>query len=146
MNYINIFQNGQALSVSVGNSYSEYHLMHILLDNFCQGGEYTAKIANHQAELVREYKFTDRKYLCIKCLQIDYLSLDSTSSSGRYNERENIVQKKCIFVKGDNCSEKFRGDGDSYKQQNKLTPCKYFRCGSVNHTIAKCLKPPKYND
>ena len=34
MNYIKIFQNAQALSVSVGNSYSEYHLMQIFLDTF----------------------------------------------------------------------------------------------------------------
>ena len=37
MKYIKIFQNAQDLSVSVGNSYSEDHLMHILLDNFHQG-------------------------------------------------------------------------------------------------------------
>ena len=34
MNCIKIFQNVQALSVSVGNSYYEDQLMHILLDNF----------------------------------------------------------------------------------------------------------------
>ena len=37
MNYIKIFQNAQALSVSVGNTYSEDQLMHIFLDNFHQG-------------------------------------------------------------------------------------------------------------
>ena len=37
MNYIKIFQNTQALSVSLGNIYSEYKLMHILLDNLLQG-------------------------------------------------------------------------------------------------------------
>ena len=37
LNYINIFQNAQAISVSLGNSYSEDHLMHILLDKFHQG-------------------------------------------------------------------------------------------------------------
>ena len=49
MNYINIFQNSQALSVSVGNSYYEDQLMHISLDKFHQGGKYTAQIASHQA-------------------------------------------------------------------------------------------------
>ena len=38
MNYINILQNAQALSVSVGNSYSKDQLMHIFLENFHQGG------------------------------------------------------------------------------------------------------------
>ena len=50
MNYIKIFQNEQALSVSVGNNYSEDQLMHIFLDNFHQSGKYYSKIASHQAE------------------------------------------------------------------------------------------------
>ena len=37
INYINIFQNAHALSVSVGNSYSEDQLMHTFMDNFHQG-------------------------------------------------------------------------------------------------------------
>ena len=48
MNYINKFQNTQAFSVSVGNMYPEDKLIHILLDNFHQGGKCTAKIDNHQ--------------------------------------------------------------------------------------------------
>ena len=39
MNYIERFQNSQALSVSVGNNYSEDKLMHIFLDNFNHGGD-----------------------------------------------------------------------------------------------------------
>ena len=54
MNYIKIFQNAQALSVSVRNNYSEYQLMHISLDNFHQGGKYTSQIVSHQAELRRD--------------------------------------------------------------------------------------------
>ena len=54
MNYIKILQNTHALSVSVGNSYSEYQLMHIFLDNFHQVGRYSAQIASHQVELRRE--------------------------------------------------------------------------------------------
>ena len=34
MNYIKIFQNAHVLSISVGNSYSEYELMHTFMDNF----------------------------------------------------------------------------------------------------------------
>ena len=68
MNYIKIFQNTQTLSVSVGNSYSEYQLMHIFLDNFHQGRKYTAQIASHQAELRREGNFTDQSYFSIKYL------------------------------------------------------------------------------
>ena len=37
MKYIEIFQNAQALSVSVRNIYAEDQLMHIFLDNFRQG-------------------------------------------------------------------------------------------------------------
>ena len=51
INYIKRFQNAHALSVSVGKSYSEDQLMHTFLDNFHQGGKYSAQIASHQAEL-----------------------------------------------------------------------------------------------
>ena len=37
--YIKRFQNAQALSVSVGNSYSEDQIMHTFLDNFHQSGK-----------------------------------------------------------------------------------------------------------
>ena len=78
--YIKRFQNAQALSVSVGNRYYEDQLMHTFLDNFHQGGKYSAQIANHQAELRIEEKFTDQKSLNISSLQTDYLNLDSSSS------------------------------------------------------------------
>ena len=65
MNYIKIFRNSQALYVSVGKNYSEYQIMHILLDNFCQGGKYSAQIDIHQVELIREENPTDKKYLSI---------------------------------------------------------------------------------
>ena len=92
MNYIKRFQTAQALSVSVGNSYSEYQLMHIFLDNFYQCGKYTAQISRHQAELIREVKLTDQKYLSITSLQTYYLKLDSISGYGRNNDRANLVQ------------------------------------------------------
>ena len=73
--------------------------MNIFLDNFHQGGIYTAEIASHQAELRREVKFTDQKYFSITYLHNDYLNIDSSSGSGRNNERVNISQKNALFVK-----------------------------------------------
>ena len=66
--------------------------MHTFLDKFHQGGKYSAQIAGHQAELRREEKFTDQKYLFISSLQTDYLNLDSSSDFGRNSERANNVQ------------------------------------------------------
>ena len=54
INYIKRFQNAQALSVSVGNYYSEYQMIHTFLDKLHQGGIYSAQIASQQAELRRE--------------------------------------------------------------------------------------------
>ena len=48
INYIKRFQDLRALSVSVVNSYSEDQLMHTFLDNFHQGGKYSAQISSHQ--------------------------------------------------------------------------------------------------
>ena len=79
------------MSVSEEHSYSEYHSIDIFLDNFHQGGKYTADIASHQAQLRRDVNVTDQKYLSITSLQTDYLNLDSSSGSGRSNERENSV-------------------------------------------------------
>ena len=93
MNYIKIFQNAQALSVSVGNSYSEDQLMHTFLENFHQDGKYSSQIAGYQAELRREKTFTDNKYLSISSLHTDYLNLDRSSGFGRSSERSNTVKK-----------------------------------------------------
>ena len=41
--------------------------------------------------------------------------------------------------------KKYRGDGDSGKQRTERTPHKCFICGSEDHLIAKCPKPPKDN-
>ena len=79
--------------------------MHTFLDNFHQGGKYSAQIANHQAELRREEKFTDQKSLNISSLQTDYLNLDSIiSGSSRHNEIAHYVQAKCTFCGGYNHS------------------------------------------
>ena len=50
MNYIKGFQNAQTISVLVGNTYSEDQLMQKFLDNFHQGGKYSAQIASQQAQ------------------------------------------------------------------------------------------------
>ena len=84
--------------------------MHIFLDNFHQGEKYSAQIASHQAELRREVKFTDQKYLSISYLQNDYLNIDSRSGCGKNIERSDLVQTKCTF------------------------------CGGANHSTEKCLK------
>ena len=49
--------------------------MHIFLNNFHQGEKYSARIASHQAELRREIKITDEKYLSISYLYTYYLNL-----------------------------------------------------------------------
>ena len=110
MNYIKRFKNSQALSVSVGNNYSEDQLIHIFLDNFHQGGKYSDQIDIHQAELRREVKFTDQKYLSISSLQTDYLNLDNISGFGKNKERANTVQTNCTF------------------------------CGGANHSVEECFK------
>ena len=48
INYIKIFHNTKALSVSLGNTCSEYQLMHIFMDNFHQGRKDSAQIDSHQ--------------------------------------------------------------------------------------------------
>ena len=53
MNYIKIFQNIEALSVSVRNSYSEDQMMHTFWDNFSLDIKYSDQIASYQAELRR---------------------------------------------------------------------------------------------
>ena len=110
INYIKRFQHAHALSVSVGNSYSEDQLMHKFLDKFHQGGKYSAQVASHQAELSREEKITHQKSLNISSLQTDYLNLDSSSGFGSNSEREDAVQTKCTF------------------------------CGGTNHSAEKCFK------
>ena len=42
--------------------------MHIFQDKFHQGRQYSAQIVRHQAELGREERFTDQKYLSISFL------------------------------------------------------------------------------
>ena len=156
MNYIKIFQDAQALSVSVGNTYTEDQLMHIFMDNIRQGEKYSAQIDNHQVEFRREGNFTDAKYLFISSLHTDHINLDSSSGCGKNSARENIVQTKCTFCGGVNhFAEKFKrirkekekscADDDSDNRCTERTPRKCFRCRSEDNIIAKCPKTPKYN-
>ena len=87
MKYIKRFQNAQALSFSLVNTYSEDQLTHIFLDNFHQGGKYSARMASHQAELRRERNSTDQKYLSISSLQTGYLNFDSRSDCAKNGEK-----------------------------------------------------------
>ena len=133
--------------------------MHTFLDNFHQGGKYSAQIASHKAELRREEKFTDQNVLNISSLQTDYLNLDSSiSGSIRHKERAHSVQEKCTFCGGNNHSAEFffkriRKEKEkacavdvSYNRNLERLPRKCFRCGSEDHMIAKCPKQPKDNE
>ena len=113
INYFKIFKNAHALSVSVGNGYSEDQLMHIFMDNFQKSGKYPAQIAIHQAELRREEKLTDQKSLNISSLQTDYLNIDSNSGFDRDSEKAHTDQTECTFCGGVNhsaeqCFERIR--------------------------------------
>ena len=95
--YIKRFQNTKALEISVGNSYTEYQLMHTLLENLQQVGKYSAQIEIYQAQMRREEKFIDQKLLSISDLQIDYLNLDNLVGN---NDRENFAQSRCSHCGG----------------------------------------------
>ena len=133
--------------------------MHIFLDNFHQGGKYSAQIASHQAELKREENFTDQKSLNISSLQTDCINLGSSiSGSNRHNERAHSVQEKCTFCGGNNhsaekCFKRIRQEkekalavGISYNSNLERPPRKFYKCRSEDHIIAKFPKPPKDNE
>ena len=107
MNYIKRYQNSQALSISVGNSYSEDQLINIWLDKILQGGRYTTQLSSHQAELRREAKLSDQKALSITSLQTEYLNLASSSGYEGNNKTENLVQTIFTFCGGANHSVDF---------------------------------------
>ena len=93
INYIKIFSNAQDSSVSEENNYSENKLMPTFMDNFRQGGKYSA-----QAELRREEIFTDQKSLSVSSLQTDYLNLDCSSDCGRNSEKAKMFRQSALFV------------------------------------------------
>ena len=140
----------------MGNSYSEDQLMHTFLDNFEEGGKYSAQIASQQAELRREEKFTDQKLLNISSLQNDYLNLDSSSGFDKNSKRAHDVQTECTFCGGIHHSveqyfKRIRKDKAqtvdvSSNRQMERTPWKCFRYGSEDHMIAKCLKQVCFNE
>ena len=86
------------------------------------------------------------------------MNLNKVSGYGRNNDRANISQTKYTICGGTNHSAekcfktirkykgKARAAGDSDIQQAERTPRKYFKCGSVDHIIAKYPKPPKDNE
>ena len=90
------FQNVQAMSVSVGKTYSKDHFMHIFLNNFQQNIYYTD--SNPPGRVENRKIFTDLNSLSISSLQSDYLNIDNTEYSGRNNDRENIVQANALFL------------------------------------------------
>ena len=51
-----LYQDAQAFSFLVGNTYSEDQITSIFMDNFHQGQKYSSQIASHQAELRMEEK------------------------------------------------------------------------------------------
>ena len=71
--------------------------MHTFMDNFHQGGKYSAQIANHQTELRREAKYTDQRPLYISYLQSYYLNLDRISGFGINGEESKTVQTMHFF-------------------------------------------------
>ena len=131
--------------------------MHTFLDNFEQGGKYSAQIASPQAELRREETFTEQKSFNISSLQTDYLNLDRSSGFGRDIEKANAVQTECTFCGGNNHSaeqffkrirkekEKSRAVDVSSNIQMEHTPRKCFICGYEDHMFAKCPKQACYN-
>ena len=92
-------------------------------------------------------------------MQTDYLNLDrSISGYSQHSERAHYVQTKCTFCGGNNHSadyfskrirkekEKSRAVDVSSNRNSERQPRKCFRCGSEDHIIAKCPKPPKDNE
>ena len=132
--------------------------MQIFLDDFHQGVKYSSQIAIHQAELRREGNCTDQNYLSVSSLHTDYINIDRSSGSGKNSKRGNPIQTKCNFCGGANHSvekffkrirkekEKSRTACDLDNRQTERTPRKCFRCGSKDHVISKCPKPPKKNE
>ena len=112
--------------------------MHKFLDNFHQGGKYSAQIASHQEKLRREEKFTDQKSLNISSLQTDYLNLESSSGYITNSERAHYVQTKCTFCGGNNHSaEKYFKS--KIKEKEKARAVDVTSNRQMERTPRKCL-------
>ena len=73
INCIKRFQNAHALSVSLGNSYSEDQLMHTFLNNFHQGGKYSAQISRDYPkiggdDIIEDYAKRPSGIFCMQTL------------------------------------------------------------------------------
>ena len=95
----------------------------------------------------------------ILSLQTEYLNLDSSQSgSSRHNEKANSAKAKCTYCGLSNhsvekCFQNIRKEKEkassavTSSNKNLYLPArKYFRCGSEDHMIAKCPKPPKESE
>ena len=107
----------------------------------------------------RAETFTDQISLNIYALQTGYLNLDSSSSGfSRHSEISHSNQAKCTFcvVNSHSAEKKFkrirkekekdRAVDVSCNRNSERPPRKCFICGSEDHNIAKCPKPPKDNE
>ena len=84
--------------------------------------------------------------------------MDSSSVFGRNSLIAKNAQKKCTFCGGaykyvEKCFKKIRKEKEQDCAASHLddrsteqTPQKCFRCGSEDHLITKCPKPPKDNE
>ena len=92
----------------------------------------------------------------ISSLQTDYLNFDnSPSGSSIHNDKSKSGQTKCKYCRPNNHSvtkcfkkirkkkEKARSDGTSSNKNSDRPARICFICGSEDHMIAKCPKPPK---
>ena len=104
----------------------------------------------------REEKYPDQKCLNISFLQTDYMNpYNIVSGPSRHKERAHYVQTKCTFrgLNNHSAEKKFKSIrkekekacavGISSNINSERPPQKCYRCGSEDHMIAKCPKPPK---
>ena len=73
-------------------------MMHTFMDNFSQGGKYSAQIASHQVELRREENITDQTLLKISSLQTGYLNLDRSSGLVEMVIEKTLFRQSAHFV------------------------------------------------
>ena len=113
--------------------------MHTFLDNFHQGGKYSAQLASHQEELRREENFPDQTCLNISSLQTGYLNIDSSvSGSSKHNDRAHSFQKKCSFCGLNNHSAEKISKG-LYRKRRKLARLMFHRTGIRNVRLVNAL-------
>ena len=151
MDYINRFQNAHDLSVQWETV--SIHAYFIVKLSPMWKIYYTDIKPTGRANKIPENHW--QKALSVTSLHNDYLNIDISSDSYRNNERANTVHIKLASRGGgihfaEKCFRRIINDDRKYcaagyldRQQTEHNACKYFICGSVDHLIAKCLKPPK---